>query len=59
MFFSSNLLFMIPFLGFQLGIGIRVLAFILALIGLLEAIADKEKPVPIVGEQFQEWFRTV
>ena len=38
-----------------LGIGV----FILWVIGLIGAIQGEEKPVPLLGEQFQEWFRNI
>jgi len=31
----------------------------LLIIGILDAVGEKEKPLPIIGEQFQEWFKTV
>ncbi|HET9055456.1 MAG TPA: hypothetical protein VFN30_01285 [Chitinophagaceae bacterium] len=30
--------------------------FLLWLLGLLSAIAGEEKPIPILGEQYQKWF---
>jgi hypothetical protein len=38
-----------------LGIGV----LILWIIGLIGAIKGEEKPVPLLGEQFQEWFRNI
>lgn len=38
-----------------LGIGV----FVLWIIGLIGAIQGEEKPVPFLGEQFQEWFRNI
>jgi uncharacterized membrane protein len=38
-----------------LGIGV----FILWVMGLIAAIQGEEKPVPLLGEQFQEWFRNI
>lgn len=38
-------------------LGISV--FILWIIGLIGAIQGEEKPVPFLGEQFQEWFRNI
>jgi uncharacterized membrane protein len=33
--------------------------FILWIMGLISAIQGKEQPVPLLGEQFQEWFRNI
>ena len=33
--------------------------FVLWVIGLLSAIKEEEKPVPLVGEKFQELFKTL
>lgn len=33
--------------------------FILWIFGLIGAIQGEEKPVPFLGDQFQEWFRNI
>lgn len=33
--------------------------FVLWIFGLIAAIQGEEKPVPLLGEQFQEWFRNI
>lgn len=33
--------------------------FILWIIGLISAIQGKEQTVPVLGDQFQEWFRNI
>ncbi|MGI9530601.1 hypothetical protein [Lutimonas sp.] len=38
-----------------LGIGV----FVLWILGLISAIQGQEKPIPLLGEQFQEWFRNI
>ena len=38
-----------------LGIGV----FILWIMGLIGAIQGEEKKVPLLGDQFQEWFRNI
>lgn len=38
-------------------LGIAV--FVLWVIGLIGAIQGEEKPVPFLGDQFQEWFRNI
>ena len=43
------------FVGNLLGIGVIVLL----VIGLIGAIQGEEKRVPLLGDQFQEWFRNI
>lgn len=45
----------IPFLGWIVALGIIVFW----IIGLMGAINGERKPVPLVGEHFQEWFKNV
>jgi len=45
----------IDFLDTILGIGV----FVLWIIGLIGAIKGEEKVVPLLGVQFQEWFRNI
>ncbi len=45
----------IPALGYVVGI----IAFILWVISLVGAIQQDQKPLPIVGEYFQAWFRGI
>lgn len=51
-----NLLWMvlsiIPVLGWIIGL-------ILVILGLLTAIAERMVPVPVVGQYFQDWFKTL
>ncbi len=42
-------------LDFILGIGV----LILWILGLVSAIQGKEQSVPLLGDQFQEWFRNI
>lgn len=43
----------IPFVGWILSIA----AFVLWILGFISAINGEEKPVPIVGDYFQQWFK--
>ena len=45
----------IPIIGWAIGIGVLVLW----VMGLMGAINGERKPIPIVGEHFQEWFKSV
>ncbi len=49
----------IPILGWILSfVGIFLLCF-MWIKGLLNAIKEKEKPVPFLGKKFEEWFKGV
>ncbi|MDJ0645192.1 MAG: hypothetical protein QNJ57_04330 [Flavobacteriaceae bacterium] len=38
---------------------IDIFAFVLWILGLLAAIQGEEKTVPLLGDQFQDWFKSV
>ncbi|MGB3454177.1 MAG: hypothetical protein WBA59_10130 [Moheibacter sp.] len=48
----------IPFLGLLVNL-LSIGVFVLWLIGLLGAINNEKKPVPIFGSMFQDWFKTM
>lgn len=57
---AASLLSGIPILGWIISLALSILAFVLWLIGILDAIAGREsKPVPVVGAQFQTWFSSI
>ena len=33
--------------------------FVLGFIGIMDAVKERQEPVPFVGEYFQEWFRAL
>ncbi len=45
----------IPVIGWILGIAV----FIFWVIGLIAAISERSVPVPVIGELFQDWFKTL
>lgn len=45
----------IPVLGWVLQVGVIVLW----VLGLISAIQGELKPIPLLGEQFQEWFKGI
>ena len=51
----NTILFMIPFLGLLLFIG--VLAILIA--SLIWAANGEKRALPVLGEQFQEWFKSL
>lgn len=54
-FLSTVLIFIIPFLGVILYLGILVIL----IMSLVWAISGEKKALPIVGDQFQEWFKSL
>lgn len=47
------------FLGETAGWIVGILLFVLWIISLMGAIKGEEKLVPVVGEQFQDWFKNI
>ena len=47
------------FLGGTAGMIIAVILFVLWVIGIVGAIQGKEKAIPVLGEQFQDWFKNI
>lgn len=45
----------IPFVGWF----IALVGIVFWIMGLMGAISGERKPIPIVGEHFQEWFKSV
>jgi uncharacterized membrane protein len=43
------------YLGWTLSLGL----FVLWIIGLVSAVKGEEQPLPLLGEQFQRWFKDV
>lgn len=47
------------FLGGTAGIIVSTLLLILWVISLIGAVQGEEKTIPVIGDQFQEWFKNV
>ncbi|OAB78139.1 DUF4870 domain-containing protein [Cochleicola gelatinilyticus] len=45
----------VPILPWILNLGV----FVLWILGFIAAIQGEEKPVPVVGAQFQDWFKNI
>ncbi len=50
---------MVPIVGWILAIIGSLLLLIMWLMGLLSAIKGETKPVPVLGDKFEEWFQGV
>ena len=46
-------------LGGTIGMIIAVILFILWVIGFIGAIKGEEKSIPVIGDQFQNWFKSI
>ena len=55
---ASAMLGFIPFLGWLLSLGLYLGFFVFWVLGLVAALNGQQKPVPILGEQYQKWFAT-
>ena len=42
-----------------LGLVVAIGLFVLWIIGIIGAVKGEEKSVPVVGDQFQEWFKNI
>ncbi|WP_417861478.1 DUF4870 domain-containing protein [Winogradskyella sediminis] len=56
---ALSIINIIPILGWIISILGSILLIVLWVIGLMGAINGQEKPVPILGEKFQEWFKSL
>lgn len=51
-----NIIPYIGWLAFAVG---SILLFVMWIVGLINALNGKMKPVPVFGKQFEEWFRGI
>lgn len=49
----------IPILGWLISILGSIFLIILWVMGLVSALNGQEKPVPVLGTKFQEWFKNI
>ncbi|MCB0472667.1 MAG: hypothetical protein KDC56_06375 [Flavobacteriaceae bacterium] len=47
------------FVNGYLGYAIWVFALVLWIIGIIGAVQGEEKKVPLLGDQFQDWFKSI
>jgi uncharacterized membrane protein len=50
---------LIPFIGWLISIIGTIFIVILWLLGFINALNGNEKPVPVMGEKYAEWFKNV
>jgi len=56
---ASSVVMIIPVLGWIAGLMGYALVVVLWFISLISALNGEEKTVPVLGEQFQEWFQSI
>lgn len=56
---AVGVLGVIPVVGWIAGGILGIVLLVLWIISIINAIGGKEKPVPIVGKYFQEWFASI
>lgn len=52
-------LFFIPFIGWAVGLALSIGILIFWILGLVAAANAEEKPLPLVGAMFQNWFASI
>lgn len=57
--FGFGILSLIPFLGWFIYVIGMIFSVLLWLIGLIGALNNKQKPILLVGDTFQEWFKNI
>lgn len=54
---ASSIVTVIPIIGWIIGFVGSIFAIVLWIIALIGAVNGESKPVPVLGIQFQEWFK--
>lgn len=56
---ALSIINVIPILGWLISILGSIFLIVLWVIGLMGALNGQEKPVPVLGDKFQEWFKNI
>lgn len=56
---ALSIVWVVPVLGWLIGVVGSILLFIFWLMSLIWSISDEMKPIPLLGEKFQEWFKSL
>lgn len=57
--YFANQWIIYKFIGSTAGWTFGILIFVLWIIGILGAVKGEEKRVPVIGDQFQDWFKNI
>lgn len=56
---ALSIIFTIPWIGWLVGGVGYIILFVFWLMSLIWSVSDEMKPVPWLGNQFQEWFKNL
>lgn len=56
---ALSLLNYVPMMGGLLRSVGGILVFVMWILGIISAVQGEEKPIPIIGEYFQDWFKSL
>jgi len=56
---AAGMATMVPFTGELISRAGSILTFVLWIVGFIGALQGEERPVPFLGEKFQEWFESL
>lgn len=48
----------IPFLGWLIGLVAAIVLLYMWIVGVMNAVNGRAKPLPVLGERYSEWFKT-
>ena len=57
--FAVSVVSIIPFIGWLVGIAASLALLYMWIMGLMNAINGHEKPLPLLGDKYLEWFKNV
>lgn len=53
---AGSIIAIIPILGWLIWITVSIGVLVFWILGIISAVQSEEKPVPVVGDLFQDWF---
>lgn len=56
---ALSVISVIPILGWIISVFGTIFILVLWVMGLINALNGQEKPVPLLGEKYQEWFKGI
>ena len=57
--YFANQWFVYKYIGSTISWAFGIIIFVLWIIGVLGAVKGEEKKIPVIGDQFQDWFKNV
>ncbi len=56
---ALSFIMVVPFIGWALAMVGYLLVFVMWVFGIINAISGNMKPVPVLGDKFDEWFQGI